>query len=217
MRIDVFSDVVCPWCFVGKRRLDAALAAAGITDAAIHYHAFQLNPDLPPGGMDRQEYMRQKFGDSANVERTHDRVREAGRSAGIEFRFDRISRSPNTFDAHRLLALADTQGRQGTLKDALMNAYFLEGRDIGDRAVLADIASQAGMSGDIPAWLAGDTAADEVRADLTTAARLEISGVPFFIFGGRYALAGAQPPEVFAQAIEAARRLPDPGPAGPIG
>lgn len=217
MRIDVFSDVVCPWCFVGKRRLDAALAAAGITDAAIHYHAFQLNPDLPPGGMDRQEYMRQKFGDAGNVERIHDRVREAGRSAGIEFRFDRIGRSPNTFDAHRLLALADTQGKQGALKDALMSAYFLEGRDIGDRAVLADIASKTGLSGDIPAWLAGDAAADEVRADLTTAARLEISGVPFFIFGGRYALAGAQPAEVFAQAIEAARQLPDPGPAGPIG
>jgi len=217
MRIDVFSDVVCPWCFVGKRRLDAALAAAGITDAAIHYHAFQLNPDLPPGGVDRQEYMHRKFGDAANVERIHDRVREAGKSAGIEFRFDRITRSPNTFDAHRLLVLADTQGRQSALKDALMRAYFLEGRDIGDRAVLSDIASQVGMSGDIPTWLASDAAADEVRADLTTAARLEISGVPFFIFGGRYALAGAQPPEVFAQALEAARRLPDPGSAAAIG
>lgn len=217
MRIDVFSDVVCPWCFVGKRRLDAALAAAGIRDAEVHYHAFQLNPDLPPGGMDREDYMRQKFGDAANVERIHDRVREAGMSAGIQFRFDMIARSPNTFDAHRLLALADTQGKQGALKDALMSAYFLEGRDIGDRAVLSDIASKVGMTGDLPAWLAGGAAADEVRADLTTAARLEISGVPFFIFGGRYALAGAQPPEVFAQAIEAARRLPDPGPAAPIG
>lgn len=215
MRIDVFSDVVCPWCFVGKRRLDAALATAGIRDAEVHYHAFQLNPDLPPGGMDRESYMRQKFGDAANVERIHDRVREAGMSAGIEFRFDKIARSPNTFDAHRLLALADAQGRQGALKDALMSAYFLEGRDIGDHAVLSDIASGVGMTGDLPAWLAGGAAADEVRADLTTAARLEISGVPFFIFGGRYALAGAQAAEVFAEAIEAARRLP--GPAAPIG
>ena len=217
MRIDVFSDVVCPWCFVGKRRLDAALAAAGITDAAVHYHAFQLNPDLPSGGMDRQEYMRRKFGEPGNVERIHDRVREAGKSAGIEFRFDRITRSPNTFDAHRLLALADSQGTQAALKDALMSAYFLEGRDIGDHTVLSDIAAKVGMTGDVPAWLAGDAASDEVRADLTTAARLEISGVPFFIFGGRYALAGAQPPEVFAQALEAARRLPEPEAARPIG
>ena len=217
MRIDVFSDVVCPWCFVGKRRLDAALAAAGIADAEVRWHAYQLNPDLPPGGVDRSDYMRQKFGSEANIDRIHERVSEAGRSAGIEFRFDQIARSPNTFDAHRLLYLAGTQGLQGKLKEALLSAYFLEGRDIGDRAVLSDIAARAGMQGDTAAWLAGDAASQEVRADLETAARFEISGVPFFIFAGRYALAGAQPPEVFAQVLDETRKLPDPSAPLPIG
>src|SRR5579859_1235325 len=210
MRIDVFSDVVCPWCFVGKRRLDAALSAAGLGEAEVHWHAFQLNPDLPPGGVDRREYMHQKFGDDANIARIHERVGEAGKTAGIDFRFDRITRSPNTFDAHRVLKLAESQHRQGAVKEALLSAYFLEGRDIGDHAVLAEIAARAGMEGDIATWLAGDGAADEVRADLAAAARFEISGVPFFIFAGRYALAGAQPPEVFAQVLDEARKLPDP-------
>lgn len=214
MRIDVFSDVVCPWCFVGKHRLDSALAAAGMADAEVHWHAFQLNPDLPPGGVDRQEYMRQKFGDPANVARIHERLKEAGRSAGIDFQFEKIGRSPNTFDAHRLLYLADTQGRQGALKEALFGAYFLDGRDIGDRAVLAEEAAGAGMTGDIPAWLAGDGAVAEVHADIKTAARLEITGVPFFILDGRYALAGAQPPEVFVEALQAAKQA---GGRQPIG
>lgn len=216
MRIDVFSDVVCPWCFVGKRHLDAALEAAGIRDADVHWHAFQLNPDLPPGGVDRREYMQQKFGNPENIARIHERVSEAGRSAGIDFRFDAIKRSPNTFDAHRLLALAESQGRQDALKEALLSAYFLEGRDIGDHTVLGDVAAKVGMTGDIPAWLANDAAAEQVREDLATAARLGISGVPFFIFANHYALAGAQPIEVFTQTLDAARRLPagDPRPIG---
>ena len=216
MRIDVFSDVVCPWCFVGKHRLDAALAALGMADAEVHWHAFQLNPDLPPGGMDRQEYMRQKFGDPGTIAHMHDRVREEGRSAGVDFRFEKIGRSPNTFDAHRLLYLADTRGKQSALKEALFRAYFLEGRDIGDHTVLAALAAATGVSGDILSWLAGDDAAAEVHADLRTAARLEITGVPFFILDGRYALAGAQPPEVFVETLQAARQA-QAGSKQPIG
>ena len=212
MRIDVFSDVVCPWCFVGKRRLEQALDAAKISDAEVHWHAFQLNPDLPPEGVDRRQYLEAKFGPGA-MERIHARLDEAGKSAGIDFQFDQIQRSPNTLDAHRLLWLAGTRGRQGALKEALLSAYFLEGRDVGDRAVLADIAARAGMDGDIPAWLAGDAGGREVREDLMQAARLQISGVPFFIFEGRLALSGAQPPEVFLQALDAARKPP----ASPIG
>ena len=212
MRIDIFSDVVCPWCFVGKRRLEQALSAAKVTDAEVHWHAFQLNPDLPPEGVDRRQYLETKFGPGA-VERIHARLDEVGKDAGIDFKFDSIQRSPNTRDAHRLLWLADTQGRQGPLKEALMTAYFIEGRDVGDRKVLADIAAAAGITGDIPAFLAGDGGQQEVREDLVTAARLQISGVPFFIFEGRYALAGAQPPEVFAQALADARNAP-PQPIG---
>lgn len=200
---------------MGKRRLDQALADAGIGDAEIHWHAFQLNPDLPPEGMDRQEYMRRKFGDPANVARIHERVEAAGKSAGIAFRFDLIQRSPNTFDAHRLLKLAAEQGRQQELKDALMRAYFLEGRDVGDRATLVAIAAATGLAGDIAAWLAGEGGKDAVRADLAGARQLGISGVPFFIFAGQYALAGAQPPEIFAQAFTAARNAT--ASASPIG
>lgn len=204
MRIDVFSDVVCPWCFIGKRRLEQALAAAKIPDVEVHWHAFQLNPDLPHGGVDRRQYLETKFGPGA-AERMHARLDEVGRNAGIEFQFDRIERSPNTLDAHRLLWLAGTQGKQSALKEALLKAYFLEGRDVGDHSVLAGIAAATGLTGDIPAFLAGAGGEREVQEDLGQAARLQITGVPFFIFEGRYALAGAQPPEVFTQALDAAR------------
>jgi len=213
VRIDIFSDVVCPWCFVGKRRLEQALATAKVTDADIHWHAYQLNPDLPAAGVDRRQYLESKFGPDA-MQRIHARLDDVGRSVGIEFQFDRIQRSPNTLDAHRLLWLAGTQGRQGELKEALLAAYFLEGRDVGDRAVLADIAIRNGLAGDIPAFLAGDAGIHEVHEDLAAAVQLQISGVPFFIFDGRYALAGAQPPEVFMQAVEAVRRAPATQPIG---
>ena len=216
MRIDVFSDVVCPWCFIGKRRLDAVLAVSGPADVEIRWHAFQLNPDLPPGGVDRRQYLEQKFG-AANVERIHARVEAAGREAGIGFRFDRIDRSPNTFDAHRLLCLAADQGRQTALKEALLSAYFLEGRDVGDRATLAAIAAETGLQGDVQDWLAGDGGTEAVRTDLAAAVDIGISGVPFFIFAGRYAMAGAQPAEVFQQALAAAAALPAEGGVGAIG
>jgi predicted DsbA family dithiol-disulfide isomerase len=217
MRIDVFSDVVCPWCFIGKRRLDAALSEAGIADADIRWHAFQLNPTLPPEGVDRRRYLEEKFGGPVDVERLHRRVSEAGLSAGIEFRFDRIERSPNSFDAHRLLKLVEPQGRQHALNEALFKAYFLDGRDLGDRKTLAAIAGDAGVEGEVAEWLDGGAGAPEVREDLATAAELEISGVPFFIFAGRYALPGAQPPEVFTQALAAARDAKTAQPARPIG
>jgi predicted DsbA family dithiol-disulfide isomerase len=203
MRIDVFSDVVCPWCFVGKRRLEQALDQAKLQDAEIHWHAYQLNPDLPPEGVDRRQYLEAKFGPGA-MQRIQDRLHDAGVGAGIDFQFDKIQRSPNTLDAHRLLWLAGTQGKQGVLKEALLKAYFLEGRDVGDQAVLAEIAAAVHLEGDIPAWLASDAGTHEVQEDLSQAARLQISGVPFFIFDGRVALAGAQPPEVFLQALVAA-------------
>lgn len=217
MLIEVFSDVVCPWCYIGKRRLETALSAAGIGDADVHWRAFQLNPDLPPEGVDRRQYLEAKFGGPEGAARIHDRVREAGRTAGIDFRFEDIARSPNTFDAHRLLRLAAQQGRQGAMKENLLRAYFLKGRDVGDQQVLAAIAGETGVTGDVRAWLDSDTEAEGVRDDLAAAARLGISGVPFFIFAGRYAIAGAQPAEVFAQALDAAHRLPPPEDAQPIG
>lgn len=216
MRIDVFSDVVCPWCFIGKRHLDAALAASDVKDVQVRWHAFQLNPHLPPGGTDRRQYLEEKFG-AANIEHIHERVEATGREAGIRFRFDLISRSPNTFDAHRLLCLAANQGRQGALKEELLSGYFLKGLDLGDHATLTAIAAVAGIEGDVQGWLAGSDGTEAVREDLATGARLGITGVPFFIFTGHYAIPGAHPPEVFLQALAAASTLPDAGERGAIG
>ncbi|MDE2196940.1 MAG: DsbA family oxidoreductase [Gammaproteobacteria bacterium] len=206
MRIDVFSDTVCPWCFIGKRHLQAALVDAVLLDADIHWHAFQLNPDMPPEGRDRKQYLDAKFGGPEAAERIYTRVRDAGRGAGIDFRFDRIKRSPNTFNSHRLIRLATTRGKADAMVESLFRGYFIEGRDIGDNAILAQLGAAAGMEGDLSAWLSSDNDTDEVRADLHTAAQLGISGVPFFILDNRYALSGAQPVEIFTQALKAARQ-----------
>lgn len=205
MDIDIYSDTVCPWCFIGKRHLEQALAQDGVTDARLRWHAFQLNPDLPPEGRDRKEYLDAKFGGPENAMRIYARVEEAGRAAGIEFQFGKIQRSPNTFNSHRLIRLAETQQRADAAVESLFRGYFLEGRDLGDIATLAELGRRAGLAGDLDTWLAGPEEAEAVRADLQTAGRFGIGGVPFFIFNRRYALSGAQPPEVFHQAMQAAR------------
>ncbi|HVC36944.1 MAG TPA: DsbA family oxidoreductase [Gammaproteobacteria bacterium] len=206
MRIDVFSDSVCPWCFVGKRHLEAALASVNLSNADIHWHAFQLNPDLPPQGRDRREYLEEKFGTVANVESLHARVAEAGHAAGIEFQFGKISRSPNTFNSHRLIHLAQTHQRADAMVETLFRGYFLEGLDIGDDGMLTQLAQIAGVEGDIATWLGGEGERIQVLEDLRAARELGIGGVPFFIFNNHYALSGAQPVEIFAQAMHAAQQ-----------
>lgn len=200
MRIDVFSDTVCPWCFIGKRHLQQALSETGMTDADVHWHAFQLNPDMPAGGRDRKTYLLEKFGPDAE-QRIHARLQEAGRAAGIEFQFDRISRSPNTLDSHRLIRLAASRGRQDAAVEALFRSYFVEGLDIGDRQVLVAIAGQLELGDDVPAWLDSPAEIDTVRSEDSSARRLGITGVPFFIFEQRHALSGAQPVNIFVRAL----------------
>lgn len=206
MRIEVFSDSVCPWCYIGKRHLEQALAQADIGPADIHWRAFQLNADLPPEGRDRREYLDAKFGGPDAVRAIHARIQEAGRGAGIEFRFDRITRSPNTFNAHRLIRLADTRQYATVMVETLFRAYFVEGRDLGDTDTLIELARASGLTADLRAWLAADGQRAEVLEDLQTARRLGIGGVPFFIMEDRYALSGAQPVAVFVQALQAARQ-----------
>ncbi|HKV96482.1 MAG TPA: DsbA family oxidoreductase [Gammaproteobacteria bacterium] len=206
MRIEVFSDCVCPWCYIGKRHLEQALAQADLGPADIHWRAFQLNPDLPPEGRDRHTYLDAKFGGPDAVRAIHARIEEAGRGAGIEFQFDKIARSPNTLNAHRLIRLADTQQRAADLVETLFRGYFVEGRDLGDTNTLVELARASGLTGDLRAWLAGNEQRAEVLEDLHTAHRLGIGGVPFFILDGRYALSGAQPVAVFIQALQAARQ-----------
>ncbi|MGA9851426.1 MAG: DsbA family oxidoreductase [Gammaproteobacteria bacterium] len=206
MRIDIFSDTVCPWCFIGKRHLEAALTKSKFGDADIHWHAFQLNPDLPPQGRDRREYLDAKFGGPENAERIYARVREAGKTDGIDFRFDKITRSPNTFNSHRLIRLAETRNKVQDMVEALFYGYFLEGCDIGDDATLAALANNAGIEDNINSWLSGESERSAVLDDLRTGREVGISGVPFFILDNRYALSGAQPVEVFVRALNAAQQ-----------
>jgi predicted DsbA family dithiol-disulfide isomerase len=205
--VDVVSDVVCPWCFIGKRHLEAALA--GLPDAAgaiVRWHPFELNPDLPVKGVDRRGYLEAKFGGPARAAEIYARVREAGRRAGIVFDFDAIARQPNTRDAHRLVAWAQAKGDAGPLVERLFRAYFLEGRFVGDRDTLVALAADAGHDAVAArAWLVSGQGGDAVSAAQSRLRTLGVTGVPFFIFGGAVALSGAQPPQAIREAIARTR------------
>src|SRR5262249_5724475 len=206
MQLDVFSDTICPWCYVGKRRLERALAARPQRDLQIRWRAFQLNPGMPAEGMDRKAYVDAKFGGTERARAIYDTVRAAGASEGIAFAFDRIRRTPNTLQSHRLVRFAGGLDRQNETLEALFRAYFIEGRDIGDRAVLADVATDAGLErAEATDYLAGNAEAEAVLSEDALARRAGISGVPCFIFNGRFALSGAQEPEAFFQLFDLAR------------
>ena len=207
MDIDIFSDTICPWCFIGKRRLERALAERPQPDLTIHWRAFQLNPDMPAGGMDRSQYLELKFGGASNAEAIYDQVRAAGETEGIEFAFERMKRTPNTIDSHRLIRHAGQKARQDAVVQALFDAYFLRAEDIGDPEVLVAAAAEAGLDGEeTRAFLAGDAEAEAVRAEDKSARQAGISGVPCFIFNGQHALAGAHPPEVLHQLFDLANQ-----------
>jgi len=206
--VDVVSDVVCPWCFIGKRHLEAALA--GLPDGAaavVRWHPFELNPDLPAEGVDRRGYLEAKFGGPVRAAEIYARVREAGVRAGIAFDFEAIARQPNTREAHRLIAWSQAQGDAGPLVERLFRAYFVEGRFVGDRDALAALAADTGLDADAArAWLASGEGADAIEVAEARARSLGIGGVPFFIFDGKVGLSGAQPPEAIREAIAQARR-----------
>lgn len=205
MRLDVYSDTICPWCYVGKRRLERALAQRPRADLTIKWRAFQLNPGMPPEGMARREYLEVKFGGPERAARMYEAVRQAGEGEGIAFAFDRIHRTPNTFASHRLLRHADQAGRQAEVLEALFRAYFTEGADIGGRAVLLACAEGAGLDpGAAARFLDSDEAAESVLAEDRLARRQGINGVPCFIFNGRFAMSGAQPPEALLQLLDLA-------------
>jgi predicted DsbA family dithiol-disulfide isomerase len=206
-RIDVVSDAICPWCWIGKRHLEGALARLAEEGERfeVHWRPFQLNPDMPHEGMERAAYRAAKFG---SVERSREldaQVAAAGAAAGLDFRFDRQRRTPNTVDAHRLIRQAGATGGpalQDAVVEALFRAYFHDGRDIGDRAVLAETASGAGLDG-AAAFLASGDGATEVREEDSGFRRLGISGVPSFALAGHLLFSGAVPAE---RMVEAFRR-----------
>jgi predicted DsbA family dithiol-disulfide isomerase len=198
LRIDIFADLVCPWCFIGKRRLERALAMRPDLAAARTWRPYQLNPDLPPGGVAAAEFWAEKFGAPALIAERRGMVREAGASVGIDFAFERMTREPNTLDAHRLVRFAAARAAADAVVDALFAAHFLAGRDIGDRAVLAAIAGEIGLDrGAAAGFLAGDGEAATVLAAEAEARRLGVTAVPCYIFERHYAVAGAQEPEFF--------------------
>lgn len=205
MRLDIYSDTICPWCFVGKRRLERALAIRPQADLTIQWRAFQLNPGMPPEGMNRREYLEVKFGGPDRATRIYEAVRLAGESEGIAFDFSRIRRTPNTFESHRLLRHAHHAGRQTEMLETLFQAYFLAGADIGERAVLLDCAEQAGLDvTEAARFLDSDSEMETTLAEDRLARRQGINGVPCFIFNGRFALSGAQPPEALLQLLDLA-------------
>lgn len=207
--IDVVSDVVCPWCFIGKRKLEAALAlpeAAALGPVTVRWHPFQLNPDLPPEGIDRQQYLSDKFGGASRAAEIYERVRAAGHAAGLTLNIDGIQRQPNTLAAHALLAFAQRDGQDGSaVKEAILKAYFIDNRFIGDIEVLVDIAQQAGLDAQAARDFVTDPDAlrDVAAADAQARAQ-GISGVPFFIFNGAVAVSGAQDPQHLIQAMQQA-------------
>lgn len=206
MKIDIISDTICPWCFIGKRRLARTLALRPQPSVEISWRPYQLNPEMPIEGMDRASYLANKFGGAGRADRMYDRIRAAGFEEGIEFHFERIRRTPNTVNSHRLIALAGEHGVQDAIVEALFTAYFVEGRDIGDNGVLADIAAAAGLRrADVLAYLAGDENRARIVAEDDHVRLMGVTGVPCFVIDDRYAVSGAQSPEVFFQIFDLVR------------
>lgn len=219
LTVDVWSDIACPWCWLGDHRLDAALAglAAEWPEVAVdrRWRPFQLQPGLPRPGLPWAEFAQAKFGGAARMAQAFGHVTRAGAEDGLEYRFDRVAAAPNTADAHRLVldveALHPGDGGVAAAKmsQALFAAYFRDGRHLGERTVLADVAAEQGLEpGPVLAMLASDAYTAEVAASQQAAARLGITGVPFVVLGGRYAVSGAQPAAVFARAVATALGAP---------
>jgi predicted DsbA family dithiol-disulfide isomerase len=203
--IDIVADVVCPWCYIGKRRLEQALALLPV-EPVIRWRPFQLDPTIPQTGLDRAAYLERKFGSAARVAALHQQLFEVGEGEGIRFSFARINRSPNTLDAHRLIRWSHSLDCQNAVVERLFEHYFVEGGDVGDRAVLLQIAQDSGMAAEVVARLFAEGAdIGAVQHEIATARRLGIVGVPTFIFAGRHALSGAQSKTVIAAAIRRAQ------------
>ncbi len=199
--IDVISDVICPWCFLGKRRLDKAIALLAGVKIEVNWRPFFLDPTIPAEGMSRRTYLENKFG-TERLKTIHDPLIAAGKADGVPYVFDKITRTPNTMDAHRLIRWSHASGKQHDVSERLFMAYFNGGLDIGDRTMLAKIAGEAGMDGsDVSTKLDSDADVAAVNAEVEHAYRMGVTGVPCFIFAQKQGLMGAQPAEVLAEAI----------------
>jgi predicted DsbA family dithiol-disulfide isomerase len=203
MRIDIYSDTVCPWCFVGKRRFEISLAERPRLEPRVAWRPFELNPDMPWDGVQRADYLTAKVGDAAKVALVEETLIRHGEAVGLQFRFDLIKRMPNTRRSHLLIAHAGRHGMQGQVKDRIMQAYFQEGVDIGDVEELVRLGAECGLAErEARAALVLREGQDGVVAAERHAAVLGITGVPTFVFDGRYTVSGAQEPESFAKILD---------------
>jgi predicted DsbA family dithiol-disulfide isomerase len=200
--IDVVSDVVCPWCYLGKRRLEKALIIASEVPTVVRWRPYRLDPTIPPEGIDRKDYIIRKFGSLEAIEPAHERLTAYGKAEGIDYHFERIERSANTIDAHRLIRWAAAAGLQEAMVERLFAAEFTEGKEVGSIPVLAALAGEVGLDAEaIARRLASDEDRAEVIAEVENATRIGVTGVPCFIIDGRYAVMGAHPAESLAAAI----------------
>jgi predicted DsbA family dithiol-disulfide isomerase len=205
--IDVVSDVMCPWCYIGKRRLEQALTKLDDLDIDVRWRPYQLDATLPPEGRDRREYLETKFGGPERAKEIYARIEDAGREEDLDFKFEAIAVSPNTIDAHRVIRWSANDGSEvhDKLVEILFRVFFMEGANIGKHDVLVDAAQEAGMDGSIVAsLLATDKDRDEVTKEIATAQQMGVSGVPCFIIDNKYAVMGAQQPEAIVDAVRQA-------------
>jgi predicted DsbA family dithiol-disulfide isomerase len=205
MNIDIVSDTICPWCYIGKRKLEAALATRDDIEVQIGWRPFQLNPEMPRAGMSRSAYLSAKFGGAERASRIYENIRQAGSQLGIDFRFDMIQRTPSTLDSHRLVRWALADGLQNEVVQNLFTAYFENGEDVGNAEVLTRIATESGMDADdVRARLDDDTDLETIRQEDTMARSMGINGVPCFIIDRKYAVSGAQDVPVFHKVFDLA-------------
>lgn len=203
--IDIVSDVMCPWCLIGKRRLEKALELRPGVEVEMRWRPYQLDPTIPEGGMDRRDYLERKFGGPERAKAIYEQIREAGEQEGIDFRFDLIERSPNTLDAHRLIRWAATPGVQNEVVDRLFRLYFTEGANVGDHEVLLGVARDTGMDVELVGnLLESDADVELVQREIALAQQMGVTGVPCYVFAGKFGVLGAQSPEILADALDRA-------------
>ncbi|GGH25224.1 Predicted dithiol-disulfide isomerase, DsbA family [Cribrihabitans marinus] len=202
VKLDILSDPICPWCYIGKAQLDAALAEIPDHPFLIEWHPFQLNPDMPAEGMDRRAYLETKFGGKDGAVKAYAPVAEHAEKAGLTLNLDAMERTPNTLDAHRLIHWAGIERKQTEMVDALFDAYFVAGRDIGDHEVLSDLADSVGLDASvIGRLLASDADREEIGQRDAHSREMGVTSVPTFIVASQHAVPGAQPPELWKQVI----------------
>lgn len=202
IKLDIMSDPICPWCYIGKTLLERALEQEGDHPFLIEWHPFQLNPDMPAGGMDRADYLERKFGGKDNAVKVYSEIVAHAEKAGITLNVGDIKRTPNTLDAHRLINWAKIEGKQNAIVDALFKAYFIDGRDIGDHEVLSDLADGIGMDAAVvQRLLKSDADLEEIKGRDAMAREMGVNSVPTFIVGGRHAVPGAQQPDLWRKVI----------------